>query len=260
MKPDYTRLTEERLRDALIRETESRSRQSSFASPEAFEAWLMQGHLRAEKKQRRKIRITLTAAAAVILCAVFLAGSDGLLSAAFPENLGSLLSPGETIAAPNPHDGSDAEEQNGSIVIGGDHNGNMDTWTASFTSYDDIPDKYKEEIIWFEDMPEGYELEEIEIVRNQDNIEIYITGKISNKNIQTVQVINDKGEMLTVIMNQFEINEKIATRNVYIKKSTISTSYVFEITNGVLEIRDECNIPQKEIEAMIASIKTGWSM
>ena len=176
MKQETENKLDEMLRDAL-QEAAYAEREPSFADRDAFQNWLEEGRCRRNLARRRKIRCAGLAAAAVFLCVFLLSGSLFFLSDSLPPSLQNLLTPDEGIATPDC--GQDLTCENGSIVIGGDGNGNAGTWTATFASYEELPEKYREQIIWFENMPEGYELENIKIQRNDNYFSMVTTYNCS---------------------------------------------------------------------------------
>ena len=254
MKTECGNKLDEKLSEVLCRAVISET-ESSFFDRDAFKNWLEEGERRQCLARRRKIRRIGFVAAAVFLCAVLLTGSL-LLTDALPPYLQALLSPGEGVAEPNFN--SNAESGNGNVVIGGDGNGNTGTWTATFASYDDIPEKYREQIIWFEEMPEGYELVEIEITQNLNDIIINQSFK-SSEHLLRVKQIQNKGGKITIV-EQADAEIVVSDRAVY--RSTIdnAVTYTFLEGNQIVFLLDQAVLNQEKIEAMIASIKTGWSM
>lgn len=239
----------EALSQAVLSETES-----LFAGRDAFQNWLEKGAQRQCLARRRKIRRIGLAAAAVLLCAVLLSGSL-LLSDALPPSLEALLSPWEGMAVPGSD--SDITYENGSIVIGGDGNGNVGTWTATFASYDDIPEKYREQIVWFEEMPEGYELESVEII-NTTNKSKLIASFVSLKGRLVIKQSKYEENSVAVLS---DISEEafIANKTVYIEKIDRATTYTFFEGTQIVYIIDQVNLPKEKIEALLASTKTGWN-
>ena len=159
MEKDYRKLVDEKLSEVLTQAAASEMEQR-FQSEEEFSSWLKYADQNQTQKRQRRLKRWLTAAAVFVCLLLSAIGFTGGIKSAehlnsfLPDSLESLLRVNESIASPNP--GEKITGENGSIVIGGDGNGNMDTWTAAFVSYDDVPEQYKTDLIWFEDMPEGY--------------------------------------------------------------------------------------------------------
>ena len=231
----------------------SSRQKASFSSTEDFADWLRQGEQKRKQRRCRRIVYILAAAAAVFAFAIYLCTScfETVLPA-------SILLPWDSTPT---YAGSDTEnnitEENGSIVIGGDGNGNMGAWTATFTSYEDIPEKYREEMIWFEDLPEGHEVSKITIEEyangttyqfffmHENKIELMIKQILGSDNLNNVSIIN-----------QFDSSIFFCNENVYVKKNDISTLYVFAKKNSIIHLFDFNQLEMQKIEAIIASIKT----
>ena len=257
MKTESRNKLDEKLSDALSRAVLSET-ESSFADRDAFQNWLEEGARRQLLARRRKIRRIGFAAAAVFLCAVLLTGSL-LLTDVLPPSLQALLSPGEGLAVPDVN--SNVESGSGNVVIGGDGNGNTGTWTATFASYDEIPEKYREQIVWFEEMPEGYELVEIEITQNLNNLELVTTYNFNHKkNLRIKQTTYYHNVDKITIFNQYDKKIVMGEFEFYKKISEQYSTYSMTCKNDVVHILDYLHIEQEKIEAMIASIKIGWSM
>lgn len=239
----------EALSQAVLSETES-----LFAGRDAFQNWLEKGAQRQCLARRRKIRRIGLAAAAVLLCAVLLSGSL-LLSDALPPSLEALLSPWEGMAVPGFN--SNVEPGNGNVVIGGDGNGNTGSWTATFASYDDVPEKYREQIVWFEEMPVGYELVEIHITQNLNDITIVQKFRY-NEQVLIVKQMQYDGNKLGIIERT---DEKITLedKTVYLREIDDAITYVFLEADKIVFLLDQANLKKEKIEAMLASIKTDWS-
>ncbi len=247
---------DEELSKALTAAVSSRQK-SAFRTREEFEAWLREGEKKRKQRQRR--RIGLTAAAAVFVCAVFFCSSYFVsISDAAPT---ALLPWNSTPTYANPDSQTSITEENGSIVIGGDGNMNTDTWTATFASYDDLPEKYKEEIIWFEDMPEGYEVSKIVIekYRKKSSITIhYLWHDLPS--IKIKQAISFDEVPTMTIINQYDDVFKIKNKDVYLRKDKDINLYIFIEDASEIHIYDKDNLDFKKIEALIASIRIGWNM
>ena len=235
----------------------SSRQKASFSSTEDFADWLRQGEQKRKQRRCRRIVYILAAAAAVFAFAIYLCTSrfETVLPA-------SILLPWDSTPT---YADSDTEnnitEENGSIVIGGDGNTNTDTWTATFTSYDDLPEKYKEEIIWFEDLPEGYEVDIIKIERIfQDHSFETIYKTQENKVLRIKQVQKKYDENAVFIIKQYDDVMNISSYDVYLRYETSATLYNFIVNKNSMSIYHEATFDKKDIEAMIASIKIGWNM
>ena len=254
MKTESGNKLDEKLSEALSRAVLSET-ESSFADRDAFQNWLNEGARCQNLNRRRKIRRAGLAVAAVFLCVILLTGSL-LLSDTLPPSLQALLSPEEGVAVPGFN--SNVESGNGNVVIGGDGNGNAGTWTATFTSYDEIPEKYREQIIWFEEMPEGYELESAMLTRNYNSTELFSHYKMKN-GIELIVKQTFFEETEVSVLNDCDAEFKVENQTVYIKKVTESTMYILLKENSEVIIIDYSDLTNKKIEAMIASVKIGWS-
>lgn len=258
MEQDYKKLVDEKLEDALSHAVaaELQQERSMFGSEEELCSWL-EAQERLRRNNRRRLVKGGLAAAAVFVCLLLALGSFFPPESVLPEGLQFLLGIEESIASPDP-DG-DVTEENGSIVIGGDGNGNLDTWTATFASYEDIPEQYQDQIIWFEEMPEGYELEKIEIIQNYNNCAIYLYYMHENNTLIAEQLLNsDKAETLN-ILNQYDEVINLLNMQVYVKKGTHNIRYSFGMNGDLVSVIDFYKIEFKKIEALIASVKTDWN-
>ena len=232
----------------------SSRQKASFSSTEDFADWLRQGEQKRKQRRCRWIVYSLAAAAAVFAFAIYLCTScfETVLPA-------SILLPWDSTPT---YADSDTEnnitEENGSIVIGGDGNGNVGEWKATFTSYDDIPEKYQKEIIWFEDLPEGYELHTL---KKERKLEINFYETLFTKNGKAVlrikQIISNPNKVPVVATNQYDEILKFGCYDVYYKKNNSISLYTFVVEGNVIFIYDEANLEKKNIEVMITSIKTG---
>lgn len=231
--------------------------QVSFSSRDEFSDWLRQGQEK-RNRQRRRSLITGTAACAAVFACAFLVWSSGLISdvdgrALLPWNDAPTYASSET--------DSSITEESGSIVIGGDGNGNVGKLISTYTNYDELPEEYKQEIIHFEYIPEGYELYSIEIETdfgsqtisttyiNQDNVYLY-----------SKQILVRSDDEMQSIINQCDGIITLANSDVYVKGNDFVKSYSLLIDNELLSIYADANIEQNKIEAMIASIKTDSNM
>ena len=268
MGRDDSKFFDQRLQEALTRceAAQQQKETTMFASEGEFRSWLTAQDALRQKKRHRMLKGGLAAAVFVCLllalAGLFSPSDPGAkpLSALYPllpDSLASFLTAGESIASPN-SDGAITEE-NGSIVIGGDGNGNVGTWTATFTSYDDVPEKYQSQLIWFEEMPEGYELETIEIMRNYNGTDIYYTYVRGIDEILVEQLLNTNNENKAAVLNQYDYLCNVSGREIYVKDSKYSRRYVYADGEDIISIIDYGKCENKKIEAMIASAKTGWN-
>ena len=234
----------------------SSRQKASFSSTEDFADWLRQGEQKRKQRRCRRIVYILAAAAAVFAFAIYLCTScfETVLPA-------SILLPWDSTPT---YADSDTEnnitEENGSIVIGGDGNTNTDTWTATFTSYDDLPEKYKEEIIWFEELPEGYEVSRIKVEQRFDTT-IFSTTFLKKETVilRIKQTIDNGNPKDTTIINHYDKIISLGEKDIFVKKESSGILYAFINSISVIMLHDMDEIGEKEIEAMIASIKTGWN-
>ena len=254
MKTDSGNKLDEKLSDVLSRAVLSET-ESSFAAQDDFKNWLEEGTQRQHMERRRKIR-RAGLAAAVFLCAVLLTGSL-LLSDALPPSLQGLLGAGEGVAVPETD--SDIHAESGNLVIGGDGNGNVGTWTATVASYDDIPEKYREQIVWFEEIPEGYELVEILIIQNLNDITIVQKFVCYDEKELIVKQMQYDGNKLGII-ERVDEEITIGNKTVHLRAIDDAITYVFLEADKIVFLLDQANLEKEKIEAMFASIKTGWSM
>ena len=234
----------------------SSRQKASFSSTEDFADWLRQGEQKRKQRRCRRIVYILAAAAAVFAFAIYLCTScfETVLPA-------SILLPWDSTPT---YADSDTEnnitEENGSIVIGGDGNGNVGEWKATFTSYDDIPEKYQKEIVWFEELPEGYEVPSIEISRNFNAVDFELSIEIQGKKtffIKQELYLNDEETLIT--LSQYDEKIKINNRDVFMKHGKTSTIYMLTCGKSVISIHDLTGYEAKKIEVLITSIRTGWN-
>ena len=251
MTPDCNDKLDDRLSEMLT-EAALSDEKSSFADRAAFQSWLNACEERQNSACRRKIRRAVLAAAAVFACAVLLSGSVLLLS-------DFLREPEEGLAAPDA--GSDIIAEGGNIIIGGDGNGNSGTWAATFASYDDIPEKYRSQVIWFENLPEGYELETVSITRGQQRIEFTSAYSWKKKNVFIVKQVRyyDGTENINIMNGYDDIIEMDGT-DIYRKYADGTDTYTFILNDSIVSLLDTESVNTKQIEATIASIKIGWNM
>lgn len=235
----------------------SSRQKASFSSTEDFADWLRQGEQKRKQRRCRRIVYILAAAAAVFAFAIYLCTScfETVLPA-------SILLPWDSTPT---YADSDTEnnitEENGSIVIGGDGNTNTDTWTATFTSYDDLPEKYKEEIIWFEELPEGYEVKTIKIQRKAEGNCFETIFCNQDIDVMRVKQFNMASTSDAVsIVNQYDDIFKVLTYTIYLRREKNVTFYAFSDGQCTIHLYDGKNLEKKNIEVIITSIKTGWSM
>ena len=255
MKTGCGNKLDEKLSEALSQVVFSET-ESFFADRDALQNWLDEGAQRQNITRHRKIRRAGLAAAAVFLCVVLLTGSL-LLSDALPPSLKALLSPEEGVAVPGFN--SNVESGNGNVVIGGDGNGNTGTWTATFTSYDEIPEKYREQIIWFEDMPEGYELETVTLVDNLNTFNFASNFKCDENYLLLKQTKQTNDGSRTAILNKYFEPIRIAEKTVYRGMIDGTWNYIYFEDMWNINLIAKSDLSTKKIEAMLASVKIGWS-
>lgn len=230
--------------------------QVSFSSRDEFSDWLRQGQEK-RNRQRRRSLITGTAACAAVFACAFLVWSSGLIS---DVNGRALLPWSDAPTYASSEKDSSITEESGSIVIGGDGNGNVGEFLTTYTSYADLPEEYQAEIVWFEEIPEGYELEGIEIEKQVNSSTITTVFVNGEKDILRVKQFNSQTEeAIASILSRCDYNITIADKESYIKKNPNSFTYIFLICENVISIYVQDNLVEKEIEAMFASIKTGWN-
>ena len=231
--------------------------QVSFSSRDEFSDWLRQGQEK-RNRQRRRSLITGTAACAAVFACAFLVWSSGLISdvdgrALLPWNDVPTYASSET--------DSSITEESGSIVIGGDGNGNVGEFLTTYTSYADLPEEYQAEIVWFEEIPEGYELEGIEIENEFDRYAISTIFRNENNSTLRIKQLSSlsENEIASIISNYNEVLH-VAKFDIYVGTNNSNTTYALITEKNGIYIMDNSHIAQNKIEAMIASIKTGWSM
>ncbi len=234
----------------------SSRQKASFSSTEDFADWLRQGEQKRIQRRCRRIVYILAAAAAVFAFAIYLCTScfETVLPA-------SILLPWDSTPT---YADSDTEnnitQENGSIVIGGDGNTNTDTWTATFTSYDDLPEKYKEEIIWFEELPEGYKVSKIDIEKKHDTKAFTIQLTLEGTQALRIKQIQKSQSDRVIILNQFDKKLRLNNQDVYFITENNITQYIFNLDKNIIYLHDLTGQEIKTIEAIIASIRTDWNM
>lgn len=186
------------------------------------------------KKNRRKRWTLATAAAAA--CILLAAGTI----------LGSgILQPEETEAGKDSD--SSVVEQNGTIVIGGDNSSeNFGHWTAEVTSFDSIPEKFRKELVLFNDMPSGYELQKIKMIEKKKYFEARFIYKNENEVLELRESFsfsnNKKSEPINILhgFDEIIINKKTAYRKIIDGRVQYAVFYEgllieLDISNGVAE-------------------------
>lgn len=241
-----------------LSEAVSSRQESGFSSREDFESWLRQGAVQQKRRRTRRFLTGSLAAAAVFACAVFLYNVLFTSAAVLPANAVLPWNPDSTYADTDSLTDPSITEESGSIVIGGDGNSNTDTWTATFTSYDDIPEKYKDEIIWFEELPEGYETDSISLKRDKNVliIEIYF-NKYTEKVLKVQKIINLKDKNGISIINQYDEILTCNGNTVYLKINAKNNLYMYAAESSKLLIYDYKKLEKEKIEVLITSIRTG---
>lgn len=210
---EYRKLVDERIGRAVREGSCFRFEQGNgVKSKEEFDRWLKN----AKRNQLRKRRRRMVSVAAVFLCLIL---GSGLLY---------HLPAGDSTFAGLSHS-DHVEEQGGSIVIGGDGNGNSAIWTATFADYEDVPEQYKEEIIWFEGLPEGYELKEIKIRRELNTLTIRFKYCYGEELIEIKEVTSSEKDYTNDIiqLNEWTLYETYKNVDVYQKEMESSRMYSF---------------------------------
>lgn len=231
--------------------------QVSFSSRDEFSDWLRQGQEK-RNRQRRRSLITGTAACAAVFACAFLVWSSGLISdvdgrALLPWNDVPTYASSET--------DSSITEESGSIVIGGDGNGNVGKLISTYTSYDELPEEYKQEIIHFEYIPEGYELYSIEIEKQFSNDAVLsIFTNHDGIMLRIKQISSQNHDDIASIINQCDEIIHCGEYEVYANTSDHTDSYALLTNGNRIDIFANEQISTNEIEAMIASIKIGLNM
>lgn len=231
--------------------------QVSFSSRGEFSDWLRQGQEKRNRQRRRSLITGMTACAAVFACA-FLTWSSGLFSYVDGR---ALLPWNDAPTYASSEKDSSITEESGSIVIGGDGNGNVGEFITTYTGYDDLPAEYQSEIVWFEEIPEGYELEGIEIEREFDRYAIStIFRNKNNSTLRIKQLLSQSNSGIASIINQCDENIHVAEMDIYVRVNNGNVTYAFLTNGNRIDINVNNQVDQNKIEAMIASIKIGWSM
>ncbi len=232
----------------------SSRQKASFSSTEDFADWLRQGEQKRKQRRCRRIVYILAAAAAVFAFAIYLCTScfETVLPA-------SILLPWDSTPT---YADSDTEnnitEENGSIVIGGDGNGNVGEWKATFTSYDDLPLRYQSEFIWFAFLPDDYDIYKIKIKENYRTREYdTIFKKKQGQTLIIRQVISLEKTVGPKIINHYDDIILINGKDIYFKGNSESNVYMFIEEKNLIHVIDSEKMDVQKIEAMIASIKTG---
>lgn len=208
---------------------------------------LLDAACRQRETRRRILRRRAVSLAAVFVCIFSLLG--GLYFKGF-------FQPEESQAGRKPDTSVNLE--NGSVIIGGDGNGNMGTWTGQFSAYEDIPDTYRQEMIWFDDIPEMYDVKEIRIQRTENCQKVKIV--FIEKNADEIKIEEEKrndenADDITSVLNNFEHQKVVNGIAVYYKQTEESVKYIFTVESTAVKITGDKHM-DKEIEAMIASVRT----
>lgn len=231
--------------------------QVSFSSRDEFSDWLRQGQEK-RNRQRRRSLITGTAACAAVFACAFLVWSSGLISDVDGR---ALLPWNDAPTYASSEKDSSITEESGSIVIGGDGNGNVGEFLTTYTSYADLPEKYQAEIVWFEEIPAGYELEGIEIGKGFNSCLIStIFSAPDGSNIYCKQFNAENDSQIASVINECDETLCIDNEYVYVTEDNTGKTYASIQQGHRIDIYAPNNLPEKAIEAMIASIKTGWNM
>ncbi|MDD6816884.1 MAG: hypothetical protein PUE84_10625 [Firmicutes bacterium] len=210
---------------------------------------LLDAACRQRETRRRILRRRAVSLAAVFVCIFSLLG--GLYFKGF-------FQPEESQADRNKDKPAAAE--NGSIVIGGNGSGNLEMWTAVFSAYEDIPDVYRQEMVWFDCIPEGYEVRSIEIQNMKTLQKTMITlQSLSSEEIRIEELKYDLENDAVAIFNNYEKNEEINGIEVYSRTEKKRRHYAFYFEGTELKIKVPAD-KRKETEAMIASVRTDSNM
>ena len=211
---------------------------------------LLDAACRQRETRRRILRRRAVSLAAVFICIFSLLG--GLYFKGFfqPEESQAGRSPDKSAAA-----------ENGSVVIGGDGNGNMEMWTATYTSFEEIPNAYRQEMVWFGYIPEGYEIESLRIKRTGNLQSISITLKNDTEReirIEEEKSLEEGRESIASVINYFLYKGTINDMEIYWKQTDNTLKYYFVAGDVGIKITVDENM-EKETEAMIASVRIDWN-
>ncbi|MGN1412896.1 MAG: hypothetical protein ACI4WY_01485 [Anaerovoracaceae bacterium] len=257
MGTEYRKLVDERIRRAF----ETGSSETALSSKTYAPGYnsdaenskddglrmLMDAACRQRETRRRILRRRAVSVAAVFACVFFLFGSLYMKG---------FFAPEETQAGRIPDTAVNLE--NGSVVIGGDGNGNTEMWTATFTEYNDIPNVYQKEMVWFDYIPEGYSLRSVKIktVSNFLYFEIFFEAE-GLPEVRVDESLSSSGENNKVTtFHHFQTRKKINGMDVYLKEDKETIYYALSYMETEIHIKSDKEM-ENEIEAMIASIRTG---
>ena len=257
MEEEYRKLVDQRISSAFHAVSDSAKHQSSPEQREEQEqaediafarcrdkAAAYCNRTDARKMRRKKVLCKVT----VCLCALFLAW--GLY-------LGGLLEPEESQAGWISDEKKETER--GSYVIGGDGNGTMEIWTAVFQSAEEIPEDYRRKLIWFGEIPEGYELEKLEVQKSRTLEKMKTTLLAEDGTEIVIQEKTDIQSQKVSILNQVDEVKQIGQNEAYFKCQDGYLYCTFFYDGKEVSIRTPENM-RKETEAMVASVRTGLNM
>ena len=237
MEKEYRKRIDERIRLAL----------ETGSSEDKEDSNTLAVVRRKREIHRRTLQRRVLSATAVFACFFSLFGS--LCITGFFEQ--------EETQAERISDGA-AFSENGTIVVGGDGNGNAETWTAMFTRYEDIPDTYRQEIIWFDDIPQEYETRRIQVKKNDDLLicEIVLqAGDSESSNEIMIEEIKGLGESAVTVLKSYDPLSEINGMQVYFKKEKDREYRVLFVDGVMVKMKSEAGMGEKT-EAMIASVRT----
>ena len=254
MGEEYRKLVDERIGIALetgslktipVSETCSGGSASDAKTSEDEDLRKLLAAARRQREIRRYIlRRRAASAVAIFACIFFIIGSLYTKGFFQPEEIHAGHSPKKSVTV-----------ENGSVVIGGDGNGNAETWTATFTTYEDIPDAYQKKLVWFDYIPEGYEINKIEI---KETGELLICEMILENTVSgeiTIEEIRGIAENSVMVLKEYSAVSEINQIKVYLKKEKKKEYRVFYIGDMEVKIISDIEIGKKT-EAMIASVRT----
>lgn len=236
MEKEYRKRIDERIRLAL-----------ETGAPEDKEDSDMLAAVREQREiHRRRLRRRILSVTAVFACFFFLFGSLYITVFFEQEETQARRTSNET-----------AVSENGTIVVGGDGNGNAEIWTAVFTRYEDIPDTYRQEIIWFDDIPQEYEIRRIQVKKNDDLLicEIVLqAGDSEGSDEIMIEEIKGLGESAVTVLKNYDPLSEINGIQVYFKKEKDREYRVLFVDGVLVKMKSETGMGE-ETEAMIASVR-----
>ena len=225
---DYEKLLDEKIAQAVLSRPLSKK-----MSDEEFEAWLEEGQRKYVKKRRRKG----TVVASFLVC-VFLSASV----------FGMIPVLGESSAAPD--DDMTIVEQDGNLIIGS----NGSEGVGNSVKIDNLPEKYSDKLIWFEDMPKGYTFDSVKVKTEIEKLNKFtITYKFNDSELVIIEKETDLESMDVTVLNNYDKILTLDGIDLYMKDNTDLNYYAFSINGMIIKILADKEIKEKEIEAMVAS-------